>query len=269
VVTLRVASYNIHAGSGQDNVFDLDRTAAEISSLHADVVGLQEVDVHWGARSQWRDTLQELGSRLHMRVAFAPIYDLDPPAAGQPRRQYGVALLSRHPVLARENHEITRLSTQSANPVPARAPGLLEAVVQIGGARRHVDAHVYVTHLDYRADPWVRQLQVADTRRILGQDPPGADWLLLGDFNAEPTAPELQPFWQSVSDVWAHAPARSGAGLTYPAAAATRRIDYVTASPDITAVAAAVPADELASNASDHRPVVATVWIPRGSENGR
>jgi len=85
-VTLRVASYNIHAGAGEDNVFDLDRTAAAISSLDADVVGLEEVDVHWGARSEWRDTLQELGSRLHMQIAFAPIYDLDPLAARQPRR---------------------------------------------------------------------------------------------------------------------------------------------------------------------------------------
>lgn len=262
-VTLRVASYNIHAGAGEDNVFDLDRTAAEISSLHADVVGLQEVDVHWGMRSQWRDTLQELGSRLHMRVAFAPIYDLDPPAPGQPRRQYGVALLSRYPIVSRVNHEITRLSTQVPDPVPAPAPGFLEAVVQIRGVR----THVYVTHLDYRGDPSVRQLQVADTRRILALDPPDARQLLLGDFNAEPTAPELQPLWQSVRDVWAHAPVTSGTGLTYPAAVPTKRIDYVTASPNIVPVAAAIPADDLASIASDHRPMVATVQIPRGSEN--
>ncbi|MFD2081642.1 hypothetical protein SAMN05421678_12849 [Actinopolymorpha cephalotaxi] len=50
-VQLRVATYNIHAGLGQDNVFDLDRTAATIRALDADLIGLQEVDVHWGARS--------------------------------------------------------------------------------------------------------------------------------------------------------------------------------------------------------------------------
>ena len=264
-VTVRVASYNIHAGAGEDNVFDLDRTAAAISSLDADVVGLQEVDVHWGARSQWRDTLQELGSRLRMQIAFAPIYDLDPLAPGQPRRQYGVALLSRYPIVSRENHEITRLSTQVPNPLPALAPGFLEAVVQIGGAR----THVYVTHLDYRAAPSVRQLQVTDTRRILAQDPPDARQLLLGDFNAGPTAPELQLLWQSVHDTWADAPVTSGTGLTYPAIVPTKRIDYVTASPNIVTIAAAIPADDLASKASDHRPMVATVQIPHGSENYR
>ena len=261
-VTLRVASYNIHAGAGEDNVFDLDRTAAAIASLDADVVGLEEVDVHWGARSEWRDTLQELGSRLHMQIAFAPIYDLDPLAAGEPRRQYGVALLSRYPIVARENHQITRLSTQVPNSVPALAPGFLEAVVQIRGAK----THVYVTHLDYRADPSVRQLQVSDTRSILAQDPPGARQLILGDFNAELTAPELQPLWQSVHDSWADAPVTSGSGLTYPAILPTKRIDYVTVSSNILTVAAAVPADDLAGSASDHRPIVATVQMSHGSE---
>jgi endonuclease/exonuclease/phosphatase family metal-dependent hydrolase len=275
-ITLRVASYNIHAGAGEDNVFDLDRTVAEISSLHADVIGLQEVDVHWDARSQWRNTLQELGSRLHMRVAFAPVYDLDPPAPGQPRRQYGVALLSRHPIVSSENHQITRLSTQVPNPSPASAPGFLEAVVQVRGLGTHdgahVYAHVYVTHLDYRSDPSVRQLQVADTRRILAQDPPDASQLLLGDFNTEPAAPELAPLWQDLRDVWAQAPVRFGTGLTYPAVVPTKRIDYVTASPNIAIVAAATPADDghpQAGFASDHRPMVATVRLPRGSENDK
>jgi endonuclease/exonuclease/phosphatase family metal-dependent hydrolase len=265
-VTLRVASYNIHAGTGQDNVFDLDRTAAAIAGLRADVVGLQEVDVHWSARSQWRNTLQELGSRLHMRVAFAPIYDLDPPAPGQPRRRYGVALLSRHPIVARVNHEITRLSTQVPDPLPAPAPGFLEAVVQV----QNVHTHVYVTHLDFRGDPSVRRLQVADMRRILARDPAGTRQLLLGDLNVEPTAPELAPLWHSVRDGWAHAPVRSGTGLTYPAAVPTRRIDYVTASPDIAIVAATVPADDghpHANTASDHRPMAATVRIPREVES--
>ncbi len=264
-VALRVATYNIHAGAGEDNVFDLDRTAGEISSLNADMVGLQEVDVRWAARSQWRDTLQELGSRLHMQIAFAPIYDLDPLEAGKPRRQYGVALLSRYPIVSRENHEITRLSTQVTNPLPAPAPGFLEAVVRIPGAR----THVYVTHLDYRADPSVRQLQVADTRRILAQDPPGARQLLLGDFNAEPTAPELGPLWQSVHDAWVQAPMTTGIGFTYPAAVPTKRIDFITTSPNIGAVTAAIPADDMARTASDHRPMVATLQIPRGSENYR
>src|SRR6478752_5527608 len=90
-VVATFATYNIHAGAGSDNVYDLDRTAAAIRALHADVVGLEEVDVHWGDRSHWEDTVAALGRRLGMRTAFAPIYSLDPPAPGQPRREFGVA----------------------------------------------------------------------------------------------------------------------------------------------------------------------------------
>src|SRR6478609_1340586 len=56
-----VATYNIHAGAGSDNGYDLDRTAAAIRALDADVVGLEEADVHWGERSHFDDTVAELG----------------------------------------------------------------------------------------------------------------------------------------------------------------------------------------------------------------
>lgn len=61
---------------------------------------------------------RQLAGRLHMQVGFAPIYSLDPVATGESRRQYGVAGM----------------------------------VVQAKGTR----VHVYVTHLDYRADPALR-----------------------------------------------------------------------------------------------------------------
>jgi endonuclease/exonuclease/phosphatase family metal-dependent hydrolase len=265
-VLARVATYNIHAGAGSDNVYDLDRTAAAIRALDADVVGLQEADVHWGARSGWEDTVSELGRRLGMDTAFAPIYDFAPLGDGQPRRQYGVALLSRHPIVAVENHDLTRLSTQDADPVPAPAPGFLEATVQVRGAR----THVYVTHLDYRGDPTVRRMQVADTLRILGEDPQGANQLLLGDFNAPPKAPELQPLWGALRDAWATAPERTGApGLTYPALSPTKRIDYVTTSPAVAVVDAHTQDDPAHLPASDHRAVVATVLLNQGSESSR
>ncbi|MFJ7132434.1 endonuclease/exonuclease/phosphatase family protein [Streptomyces fungicidicus] len=246
-VPLRVATYNIHAGAGEDQVFDLDRTAAAIRGLRADVIGLQEVDVHWGARSDFADEARALADRLGMRVFFAPIYDLDPATADGERRQYGVAVLSRHPVLAAENHEITRLSTQSSDPVPAPAPGFAEVVVGVRGAR----VHVYTTHLDYRADPSVREAQVADMLEVLAAD--RGPKVLVGDFNAEATAPELSPLWGKLRDA---APA---AGPTYPAAEPVKRIDLITVSPGI----GVRDARTVATEASDHRPVVADLTIHR------
>ncbi|WUJ72816.1 endonuclease/exonuclease/phosphatase family protein [Kribbella soli] len=251
---LTVASYNIHAGAGEDNVFDLDRTAQALKALDADVIGLQEVDVHWDARSQWLDTLAELATKLGMQSAFAPIYDLDPPTAGQPRRQYGVGLLSRFPLIRTENHPITRLSTQDPNPVPAPAPGFLEAEFEVRGRR----LHVYCTHLDYRADPSVRQLQVADTLKILAQDRKKDLQVVVGDFNAEASAPELAGLWTRLTDSWTAAGSTTGGPYTYPAVAATKRIDFVTVGTNLNVLRAEVPAEvPVAEAASDHRPMIA------------
>ena len=230
VTRLTVASYNIHAGAGEDNVFDLDRTAQAIKALDADIVGLQEVDVHWDARSQWLNTIAELAAKLGMYPAFAPIYDLDPPAAGQPRRQYGVGVLSRFPLVRTENHSITRLSTQDPNPVPAPAPGFLEVEVDVRGRR----VHVYSTHLDYRGDPTVRTLQVADTVKILAQDRRQDLQILVGDFNAEAGAPELAGLWTRLTDSWTAAGETTGGPNTYPAVAANKRIDFVTVGKGLT-----------------------------------
>lgn len=47
---LAVASYNIHKGVGTDQRRDLDRTAAVISEIGADILALQEVDTRFGTR---------------------------------------------------------------------------------------------------------------------------------------------------------------------------------------------------------------------------
>ncbi|MFB7597816.1 endonuclease/exonuclease/phosphatase family protein [Streptomyces sp. NPDC056160] len=246
-VPLRVATYNIHAGAGEDGVFDLGRTARAIRDLHADVIGLQEVDVHWGARSGYADEARDLARRLHMRVFFAPIYDLPAEPPRTRRRQFGVAVLSRYPVVSAENHEITRLSTQSTDPVPQPAPGFAEVAVRARGAV----VHVYTTHLDYRADPSVRRAQVDDMLAVL--DAERGPKVLVGDFNAEPGAPELARLWGPLAD------AAPDGGGTYPAAAPVRRIDVVALSPGI----AVTGVREAVTTASDHRPVVADLTVRR------
>lgn len=243
---LRVMTFNMHTGIGEDGRLDLSRTAAVIRDNGADVVGLQEVDQHWAARSEFRDEAAELAALLDMRVFFAPIYELPPLIAGAPPRRYGVAVLSRIPIVYSENHPLTRLSTQDPNPVPAPMPGFAEAVV----LSRIGPVHIYVTHLDFRPDPAVRAAQVADTLRILDRDHLGARQVLLGDFNAEPAAPELAPLRDRLHDAWAGNP---DPGLTYPSTTPVKRIDYVTASANLRVRHAEV----VPSDASDHRPVLA------------
>lgn len=241
-VPVRVVSYNIHAGTGADGVFDPVRQAAALRALGADVIGLQEVDVRWGARSRWLDLAGELGGRLGMAVFFAPVYRIG-------GRAFGVAVMSRHPVSGARNHRITRLSTQDPGRGPAPAPGFGEVLVRVRGAA----LRVYVTHLDARPDPGVRAAQVADMRRIMARGGRGrGPHVLLGDFNAPPGAPELAPLWRGLTD------AEPG-GFTYPARNPEKRIDYVAVSAGVEVRAAAV----VDTPASDHRPVVADLRLER------
>lgn len=251
-VEVRVMTYNIHAGTGSDGRLDLERTAGVIRDAGAEVVGLQEVDVHWGERSGFEDQARRLAEELGMRVFFAPIYSLDPLEAGRPRREYGLAILSEHPILRAENHEITRLSTQEPNPTPKPAPGFPEAVVNVRG----VKIHFYATHLDYRPDPAVRRRQVEDMLGIAGEDP--GPKILVGDFNAEPHAPELAPLRERFEDAWALE--GSGTGYTFPASSPTRRIDYLLVSRGVEVQSARV----LDTLASDHLPVVADLAFEKG-----
>ncbi|WP_010531436.1 endonuclease/exonuclease/phosphatase family protein [Lentibacillus jeotgali] len=253
-VTIKVMTYNIHAGIGSDGNYDIDRIADVIEASDADVIGLQEVDKNWGYRSNFEDGLQKLAEKLDMHAFMAPIYNQDPINEGDPRRKYGVAVLSKYPIIDSANRAITRLSTQDANPEPTPAPGFAETVINAKGAM----FSFYVTHLDYRGDPYVREMQVNDMLDIIPAD---SNAILTGDMNAGPDAPELSPLFSRFNDAWAES--GEGEGYTYLASSPSKRIDYILTSQGL-GVSNAKVIDTLAS---DHLPVVTDVTLKRG--NGR
>ena len=252
-VNVKVMTYNIQAGAGSDGKYDIKRTADMIRQSGADIIALQEVDVHWGARSLFENDIEILANELNMYYFFTPIYSLDPLTPGDPRREFGVAVLSKYPILEANNREITRLSTQEANPVPKPAPGFLEALINVKGAK----VWFYVKHLDYRSDPAVRKMQVADMLNITGKHEYS---ILAGDMNAGPNAPELQPLLEKYNDAWALT--NAGPGLTYPANKPSQRIDYILLSPQMEAKTSEV----IETLASDHRPVTAEITLKRGNK---
>jgi endonuclease/exonuclease/phosphatase family metal-dependent hydrolase len=238
-------SYNIRSGNG-----NLDGTAAAIRASDPDIVALQEVDVHWAERSSFVDQAKGLGERLGMEVRFARIYQLRARSDTLPPREFGVALLSRYPIIRWANDSLTRLSTQEPAPVPQRMPGLLEAVVSVRG----VQVRVFNTHLDYRSDPRVRQMQVAEMLNYVAS--PSMPTIVCGDMNAKPDAPELRPLRDRLTDAWT---GNAEEGNTYPAEQPSERIDYILVSPEFRVRSTAVPV----TVASDHRPVVADLLLDR------
>jgi endonuclease/exonuclease/phosphatase family metal-dependent hydrolase len=253
-VRLRVVSYNIQAGRDTSRLLDLDRTARAIEEQRPDIAVLQELDVHWSPRSDHADQAQWLARRLDMAVYFAPIYTLAPERPGAPERQFGLAIMSRHPILQTHNHSLTRLSTQVPNPTPESSPGFPEVLIDVNG--QHV--WVYGCHLDYRPAPTVRHKQVAEMRAIMeGREGPR---ILCGDFNAIPDAPELAPLWGgSLQYTDALAVVGQQCEPTYPTDHPSHRFDYVLASPQIDVTGAWISS----ARASDHLPVVADLSIPR------
>lgn len=236
-------TYNIRSGNG-----NLDSTAAAIRAQSPDIVALQEVDVHWADRSAFADQVSKLATKLGVQGRFAPIYVLPGLTAGAAPREFGVALLSRYPVVRFRNDTIARLSTQVQSPLPAPAPGLLDAVLDVNGH----PVRVFNTHLDYRKDPAVRTQQVREMIGFIGDL--GVPTLVFGDMNAAPDAPELQPLLMRLHDAWSGS---SSPGFTYSADAPRERIDYVLVSPQFTVRSIRVPDTQ----ASDHRPVVAELEL--------
>lgn len=232
---LTVLSFNIHHAAGPDGVFDLDRLAAEIRRSGADVVGLQEVDRHFGERSAWTDEPAELSRRLGMHVVFGANLDLEPPAPGEPRRQYGTAILSRYPIVHWRNTLLPK-----GDPAEEQR-GLLSAVVVVHGHR----LRVMTTHLQHDSAA-SRQLQAAEVAAHVRSSREPV--VLTGDLNAPPSQPEVTTLTALLTDTFAAA--GEGDGFTHPAEAPVHRIDYVLAG------LRPVRSTVLPTEASDHRPVL-------------
>jgi len=241
--SLRVMSYNIEYGHE-----GLDSVAAVIREQHPDIVGLQEVDVHWSERSNFADQAALIAKATRMNYRFAHIYEIANADPSKPPREFGVALLSKYPIFAFTNHEITRHSTQDTAAAPAPMPGLLEAMVNVNGQI----VRVFNVHLDYRREPDVRKKQVAEILSYIVGD--AGLIILTGDLNASPDAPELQPLRDRLSDIW-----RDGAdpGLTYSVEKPEKRIDYIMTSDGFCPGKARVAP----VHASDHFPVIVDLLL--------
>lgn len=240
---LRVMSYNIQYGNE-----GLDSVIAVIKAERPDIVGLQELDVHWADRSRFVNQAELLAKGTGMHFRFARIYQLPGADPSKPPREFGVGVLSRYPIVSFTNHEITRLSTQEANPVPAPLPGFLDATIDVNGTK----IRVFDVHLDFRRDPAVRAKQVAEMMSVMAEAK--GPVILMGDMNARPGAPEIQPLFTRLHDSW---PYTEGPGLTGPARNPAGKIDYVLVSDEFRVRRTWVPK----VYASDHFPVVADLVL--------
>jgi len=247
---LRLATFNIHHAEGTDGVLDLDRIAQVVRA--ADVVAFQEVDVRFRARSKFVDQAEGLAKALHGEVAFGGNLIED-------QGQYGVALVSRYPILAHHNYHLPR----SPGREKAEPRGLLAVTINV----QEQPIRVYVTHLAHDSAP-DRALQVEAVRKIIGSG--SGPFLLMGDLNFRPESesykqlmapaggngPDLVDAWVRVGKGDGHSIGLDGKS---PA-----RIDYIFASPDLAAGLEEIHVDT-ETKSSDHQPIFATLRLHSNS----
>ncbi|WP_169788733.1 endonuclease/exonuclease/phosphatase family protein [Vulgatibacter incomptus] len=230
-----MATYNIlHA-----SLKGLDAIASVLAGIDADLIGLQEVD-QGVERSGGAWQAAELADRLGFHHTFAA-------ACPWESGLYGVAVLSRFPILGRET---TALPSRAILPLGDGAEPriLVEAEIELpAGLVDGATALTFaVTHLGL--DPTERRLQADAIASRLHRRP---RTLLCGDFNEGRTEPAYAKLSASLTDCVADA----GGGLvrSYPSHRPTIGIDHVLRSGDLPPAsrAWAVPTE-----ASDHLPVV-------------
>lgn len=258
---LRVATYNMHFGSDARDRYNLQRTIDTLAAFDADVIGVQEI-VRNHAKFRCDDQPAQIAAGLRRATGRTWTYvyvnewvteerECLRSGRGDDIETEGLAFFAQAPWMDVDYIRLwrTRLGLRVRVPQAPNVP-------------------IIVTHLASSAamrDDRIRQ--VASLAPWAERQGPLR--ILMGDFNAEPHAPEIQPLFAGQRDAWLDA-SRSGRA-TGAANGSTRphkpsRIDYVAYTPAAQLRLDRVEVVDTSGalhpwEASDHRPVVATFTI--------
>ncbi len=199
---MKLLSYNIQYGFGQDGTYDLTRAVAVVAG--ADIAAVQEVDRHW-SRSGFDDQPARLTSLCpdHF-TAFAPGFDMAAPTATDRnrRRQFGPMILSRWPILWTRTHLLPLFPM--LDPLNTQTCALEACIDTPTGPVRvysvhlaHVGVDERLTQIDHLLSlspvaPWSGTDDEPSRNWTEGQAPPPcpASAIWMGDFNMEPGSME-------------------------------------------------------------------------------
>lgn len=233
--SIKVLSYNIHYGLGTDGKYDLSRIAKVISDQNPDIVGLQEIG----------DSIMaaKLGKLTGMHYVFG--------ASKGSSKEYGDAILSKHPFAWVDNYSIPSASSSRYQVMGVDVD--LSLVYDENKTVRFLN-----THFDYLSTIGSQEARLATVdvieRGFFEEN--DVPTILTGDLNA---TPESAPLIKLRTKGWWHD--NLGKDLkTYSATKPEIQIDYVLVRPrerwniiDVKVV------DE--PMASDHLPVLTTLEL--------
>jgi endonuclease/exonuclease/phosphatase family metal-dependent hydrolase len=254
-ITLKVMTFNIQHGIDANGRYNLQRAVDAIARIQPDVVGLQEVTRNHPAYA-CEDQPERIvsGLRAATRQSWTVAYQQEwftsdtscqSSGRGTGPETEGLVVLARRLV-----------SPQTSMPLTDSRIGLEVAITDAYGLP------VVVTHLTSGgAASATRRTQID---RLMGWARGfGEPRIVMGDFNAEPQAVELQPLLGSYHDAWTDASQMGRAGGSGNSHG-SQRIDYVFFVPggSLTLDATEVVDTSVGGvQASDHQPVLATFTV--------
>lgn len=233
--TIRVATYNIHRARGLDGRTRLERIAAVLATVDADIVALQEVV---GASPLKPGQAAELGAALGMGWVMAPTRHWR-------TALFGNVVLSRLPVRHHVQHDLTWKTCEPRN---------------VQRVDFEVDSHLlhfYNVHLGTalleRRHQAARLASLVHDRRVTGPK------IVLGDFNewARGLATDILAERLQSIDLRRHLVR----GRNYPGFFPILHLDHIYYEGHVEVLKVASPRDRLTLVASDHLPLVADLKI--------
>lgn len=228
---LTVMTFNIEGHASLLRNHHIEEIAAVIRKYSPDVVGINEA--HRGTwQSRLADHTEQLRLLTGMNVAFGQSYSF---LGGE----FGNAMLTRGDVVSTDVHEL---------PGTGEPRTVLESVVRINGGT----IQFYVTHTTAWG-PVNRETRRTQLNCILAHVRTSAHpFILVGDLNAPPDAPELAEFLRRDGMRFAGDPKTPTHRLL------EQRLDYILTDPGWIVRSARV----LDDGPSDHRPVLAELTHP-------
>jgi len=233
--TIRVATYNIHRGRGLDGRTRLERIAAVLATIDADVVALQEVV---GASPLKPGQAAELGAALGMGWVMAPTRHLR-------TALFGNVVLSRLPVRQHAQHDLTWQTCEPRN--------VQRVDIEVGA---HV-LHLYNVHLGTalleRRHQAARGATLVHDKRVTGPK------IVLGDFNEWARGLATDILAQRLQSIDLRKHLRRV--RTYPGFFPILHLDHIYYEGHVEVLKVTLPRDRLSLMASDHLPLVADLKI--------
>lgn len=236
---VKIMSYNIHHGVGEDGKLNLKRIAKIITQSGADIVGLQEVDNFFDKRSDFKDQSKELARLTGYDYAFGANVIKESSDALERKGEYGNAILSQYPIIEYNNTYLNSFRQEQR--------GVLRAKIDLGNSQ----LNFYCTHLGLKSDE--RISQVDELSNLIVHN--GKPHILVGDFNMEEQNVAYKMLLEKTNSVDSFQ--RMKDANSYSASNPIERIDYIFLSSEVEYRNAYV----INAMASDHLPIMAEIII--------